>query len=340
MKTKTFIFYGFIIALIIAMVGILYFNNIVYSERFKVDNEIIVSVKKGSSISEIVEKLNDNGIDISPTEFKIVARWFEIDKNLRYGKFKIAEGNYNLRDLASIFTRGGLVTKTITIPEGLRIKDIAGIIQKSLDVDSLYFYEQCRNRELLKKYNIQSTTFEGYLYPDTYVVDESATVDEIIDIMVKNFKSKIAPYEAQILNSGYTKQEIVTLASIIQGEVAVMGEVRKISSVYNNRLKKGMLLQADPTIQYMLDKPKRLLHKHLQIDNPYNTYMYKGLPPTPINSPSIEVIDAALNPDTTDYIFMVAKGNGEHYFNVTLKDHLSDKAKFDKVRREVKRGRK
>jgi len=97
-----------------------------------------------------------------------------------------------------------------------------------------------------------------------------------------------------------------------------------------------MLLQADPTIQYLLAKPKRLLFKDLENDSPYNTYKFVGLPPTPINNPSIDVIKATLNPMKTDYIYMVAKGNGEHYFNETLNGHLRDKAKFDKVRDSIK----
>jgi UPF0755 protein len=141
---------------------------------------------------------------------------------------------------------------------------------------------------------------------------------------------------SDIDSSGFGAHEIITLASIIQGEVMNYSEIRDISAVYNNRLKRGMLLQADPTIQYILDRPRRLLFKDLSTDSPYNTYIYSGLPPGPINNPSLRAIKAALDPSDEKYLYMVAKGDGSHYFNNTLQDHLKDKEKLDTLRRNLK----
>jgi len=137
---------------------------------------------------------------------------------------------------------------------------------------------------------------------------------------------------------GLSTNDVLALASIIEGEAMIDSEMVFISSVYHNRLKKGMRLQADPTIQYIIpDGPRRLLNRDLEIDSPYNTYKYAGLPPGPISNPGILAIRAAVSPAKTDNIFFVADGKGGHIFTKTLRQHLRAKAKFDEIRREVAR---
>ena len=134
-----------------------------------------------------------------------------------------------------------------------------------------------------------------------------------------------------------TENEVLALASIIEGEAIYDSERPRISGVYHNRLKKGMRLQADPTIQYIIeDSPRRLLNKDLKIKSPYNTYLNYGLPPGPINSPGLESIKAALYPEKVDFLFFVAKGDGYHTFSKTEKEHNKAKRAFQKVRRKNK----
>jgi len=134
----------------------------------------------------------------------------------------------------------------------------------------------------------------------------------------------------------FTPHQILTLASIIEGEAIFDDERATISSVYHNRLLHRIKLQADPTIQYILqDSPRRLLLKDLEIDNPYNTYKYFGLPPGPINNPGRKSIMAAIYPRQTDYLYFVARGDGRHTFTRSAAEHAQEKAKFDKIRREV-----
>jgi len=147
--------------------------------------------------------------------------------------------------------------------------------------------------------------------------------------------------ERQISEKGWTLHQIITLASIIEGEAMVDSERAIVSAVYHNRLKSGILLQADPTIQYIIpDGPRRLLNKDLAIDSPYNTYRYIGLPPGPVNNPGIKSILAALNPAAVEYIFFVAKGDGTHIFSKTLNQHLNAKSKFDAYRTMINRKKK
>ena len=165
---------------------------------------------------------------------------------------------------------------------------------------------------------------EGYLYPDTYIFLHTYTEEDIIKIMTKQFLYNYNEYVKN--NTNLNIHEIVTLASIIQGEAVYNDEMKIISSVYHNRLNKNMLLQADPTVQYLLPKHKsRILYNDTEIDHAYNTYKNKGLPPGPINSPGIDALIAAANPIKTEYLYFVSDNNGRHIFNTNYRDHLRAK---------------
>lgn len=298
-------------------------------------DSVMFEIPKGYSLSGIADILKKNGFNISEFELKLTAKLLSKDGLIGHGRFIYdPKLDLKLKDFVGFLAKGGHLTINLTVPEGSRIREIAGILQKELKVDSALFVERTQNKEILTKYGISAGSLEGYLYPETYNFNESDSIDDIIDRMVNTYKTKIIPYKEQIENSGYTEHEVLTLASIIQGEVMVFDEIYKISAVYNNRLKKGMLMQSDPTIQYLFDKPKRLLNKDIAIDSPYNTYLYKGLPPGPVNNPSVKAVKAALEPEDVPYIYMVAKGDGSHNFNTDLQGHLRDKAEFDKIRKK------
>jgi UPF0755 protein len=240
-----------------------------------------------------------------------------------------------MQDFVLFLTNKGVQDKILTIPEGYNLKQIAKEVQDQFGIEAVDFLKEAKNPELLNKAKINAESFEGYLYPETYNFAEEATVTQIIETLHKTFLKKIEPFNNEIATSGYTLHQVITLASIVQGEVRIASEAPDISALYQNRLKKKMLLQADPTIQYLLDGPRRLYRKDLESDNKYNTYKFVGLPPGPINNPSTEMVKAVLHPSKVNYIYMVAKGNGEHYFNDTWDEHLADKSKFDRVRKQV-----
>jgi UPF0755 protein len=185
--------------------------------------------------------------------------------------------------------------------------------------------------------NINATTLEGFLFPDTYILLKTYTEEEIIEVLVNQFYYNYKEVLNQIkVLKLITMVEIVTLASIIQGEAVFDDEMPTISSVYHNRLDSNMLLQADPTIQYIIPgKPRRLFNKDLMIDNLYNTYKYKGLPPGPINNPGLLAIEATLKPDKTNYIYFVkeSKDAGSHVFSTNIRDHEKAKQKYLRSRK-------
>ena len=210
-----------------------------------------------------------------------------------------------------------------------------------LDLEADEIIRLANRNTFLGRHQISSSSAEGYLFPDTYLVSEYIDPESILDILInegRKFWTKAREYRAIAL--GLTKHEILTLASIIEGEAIYDDERPIISAVYHNRLKNGMRLQADPTIQYIIDDgPRRLLNRDLQIKSLYNTYLHKGLPPGPINSPGKKSLLAALYPEENDYLFFVAKGDGYHTFSKTERGHNRAKKKLQKLRRALKRNR-
>lgn len=173
---------------------------------------------------------------------------------------------------------------------------------------------------------------EGYLFPDTYKVTATTTEREIIDMMLARFAREATPeFRQKAQKLGLTLHQAVILASIVEREAKVDKERPKVAAVFLNRMKKGWKLESCATVQYALGQPKaRLLNKDLQIDSPYNTYKYSGLPPTPIASPGRASLQAAVNPANVDYLFFVVSQDGRHVFSRTLAEHNRAKAKYIK----------
>jgi UPF0755 protein len=185
------------------------------------------------------------------------------------------------------------------------------------------FYQSTLDKELLKKLGIQADTFEGYLFPDTYYFPKNVRRDQIIQTMVDRFRSVFnREWQARSKALGYSVHEIVTLASIIEKETGEGSERPVISSVFHNRLRRRMRLEADPTVIYGINNFNGdITRKDLETPTPYNTYKIEGLPPGPIASPGFASLSAALYPADTAYIFFVAKGDRTHHFSTTYKEH-------------------
>jgi UPF0755 protein len=204
-------------------------------------------------------------------------------------------------------------------------------------MDSADFAACVSDSQYVREMGLDGPSFEGYLFPDTYYIATGTDPRRVISRMVANFRNH-APKDMEVraARMGLTSHEILTLASIVQWETFQPSEAPLIASVYLNRLKKGMPLQADPTVSYALGKgPARLYYSDLQVDSPYNTYRNPGLPPGPIDNPGVPAIQATLNPATTNYLFFVARGDGTHSFSVSFTDHLTAKQQLDKLRRDT-----
>ena len=203
----------------------------------------------------------------------------------------------------------------------------------------LNFPSISKSPKFLSKNGIEASSLEGYLFPDTYFFFEGDTPKSVLSHLVSKYKEFWnQTYRNRAAKLNMNENQVVTLASIIEGEAIYNSERGKISGVYHNRMKIGMKLQADPTIQYIIpDGPRRLLNRDLRIESPYNTYLNYGLPPGPINSPGKNSLVAALYPEENDFLFFVATGDGYHTFTTNENDHNKAKRKLQKLRRQLKK---
>ena len=304
--------------------------------------EVQLYVKKGIGLYEVAYLLEEKGLIHNVTGFRWAAWIKGVEHSIQPGYFLIPQG-LNHSQLLDRLARSGLLTKDITVPEGLTVKQIAGIIRRELDVDSAEFVRWCEDSLFAMELGVSGGRLEGYLYPETYNLYIDSDPQTVIARMVEQFFVVFNDsLRHRLKEVKLTLPQAVTLASLIQGEIMLDEEAPLVSAVYYNRLRKGMLLQSCPTVQYILpDGPRRLLTADLEIDHPYNTYIYKGLPPGPINNPGRAALRAALYPaDDKEIIYLVAQGDGYHRFNRTLSGHEQDKGNLRRARRELVRQRK
>ena len=300
--------------LIIVATSVLSINN-------REINATIITIEKGMSLNTVSELLLDEDVVINKNIFKLKVIGRGLASKVPTGKFLI-EGKISDAIIIDLIFNKGPIKLKLTIPEGLQSKKLFKNINSLLDTD--YDFDQYfESQSILEQYNISAKTLEGYLFPNTYYIYHDSDPKEIIDILLQEFWNQFDKNLQDRANQlGFSVHEVVTLASIIEGEAMLDSERETISSVYHNRLKINMKLQADPTIQYILSgPPKALSNRDLRVKSDYNTYQNYGLPPGPINNPGIESIKAALYPKDTNFLFFVAQGDGSHAFTTNEKDH-------------------
>jgi len=227
-------------------------------------------------------------------------------------------------DILEVVTSGKTILHAVTIPEGYRITEIAALLETKGLVNAENFIQETKDEKLIKSAGISGNSLEGYLFPETYNFSKNTSERKIIQRLLDIYHEKIKQHELRkrAQSSNLTFHQVMTLASLIEKETGIDEERKLISSVFHNRLRKKMLLQTDPTVIYaMADFDGNIRKKDLQVDSPYNTYRYKGLPPGPIASPGIKSIIAALEPSESDYLYFVSRKDGSHQFSSNLMDH-------------------
>jgi len=213
----------------------------------------------------------------------------------------------------------------VTIREGLTARQQARLLARAIGTDTLRFLSLVADGGFARSLGIEAPTLEGYLFPETYGFAWNQEELDVVRAMTSEFKKFFGDSLKQRTAEmgGWTENQVVTLASIIEGESRVPEERPLISGVYHNRLRKRMYLQADPTVQYALENgPRRLFYDDLKLDSPYNTYLHLGLPPGPVNNPGRSAIYAALYPQQNQYLYFVANGRGGHFCAKTYNEHL------------------
>tara|TARA_S200000501_G_scaffold190210_1_gene179164 strand:- start:160605 stop:161636 length:1032 start_codon:yes stop_codon:yes gene_type:complete len=300
-----------------------------------------LKIRSGIPLAKLAQQMKNDNLISNENTFIWTVQLLGKSRIIPAGNFTLSSASNNYIIISQLINESPELKK-ITFLEGWSTNQFINHIANTLGFEKKEIRSLTDNIDLLKKYNINYNSIEGYMYPDTYFISSGATPKNILRLLLdqgQKFWTKTREERADSL--GFTKHQIITLASIIEGEAIYDNERPIISGVYHNRLKINMKLQADPTIQYIInDGPRRLLNRDLKIKSQYNTYLYQGLPPGPINSPGEKSLLAALYPQQNDYLFFVAKGDGYHTFTKTEKEHMREKKKFQKIRKALKRNRK
>jgi len=259
----------------------------------------------------------------------------DFPESVKAGRYKLTPGMSNRKLIGNL--RAGLQDPVKLRFANIRLKEnLAGLLGKSFEADSAQFSAILNNEAVAEQYGFTKDNFFAMFIPNTYNIYWNTSPDKVIERLNEEYKKFwTAERKGKAEKQNLTPIEVSILASIVRGEALHNDEMPQIAGLYLNRLKKGMLLQADPTVIFANNDftIRRVLNKHLTIDNPYNTYRYKGLPPGPITMAPIVAIDAVLNPAQHDYIYMCAKEDfsGYHAFATTVTEHLVNARKFQKA---------
>jgi len=292
-----------------------------------------IRVDQGDSLAAVVRKLRDQKLISNGFLFSIWARLSGAEKKIHQGLYQF-ESSAPPREILDRLVSGRGTFQTVTIPEGLTVKEIATLLDKMQIADKENFLAEAANPSLLTTLGLHEKGLEGYLFPSTYHFTPSTPEKEIILTLAEQFRKISLP----LLNhldgaNSLTPHQVLTLASIIEKETGIDAERPLISAVFHNRLKRQMPLQSDPTVIYgMKDFTGNLTRKHLNDPTPYNTYRIAALPPGPICNPSLASIRAALQPAPVSYLYFVSKNDGTHLFSETIEEHNRAVKAFQPVR--------
>ena len=283
-----------------------------------------VIIPRGASFAQAADSLARTGLVGSPRMFRLYSRLTGGDRNIKPGTYLLKHGT-PWKDIISALNGGHGLVNTITIPEGYSLSQITPLLARTLKVPVDSVEAAVRDTALLARLDIPNKTVEGYVFPDTYAFPLGTTARQAVREMVYAFERRWRPdWDLSLVDLKINRNDLVTMASIVEREARLPEERPVIAAVYYNRLRRGMLLQADPTIQYALGHHVgRVLYKDLAVESPYNTYIHKGLPPGPVASPGVASLAAAANPANVPYLYFVASKDGHHEFRMTLDEHTT-----------------
>jgi UPF0755 protein len=298
-----------------------------------------VILPPGTAFGAVTDSLVAHRVVTNRSIFKLLARIRGVDRSVQAGIYEFKPGVTAWRVL-NILAAGKGVALRFTVPEGLTVQDVAALAAQRLSLSEDSVLAAARDglaATALLGFKVPS--FEGFLRPETYSLPVGLRARELIRVMAEGFKAAWEPGWNSTLDSlGMSRLQLVTFASIVEGEARADDERETIAGVYRNRLKIGMALQADPTVQYAIAlssgaRKPRLYEKDYHFPSPYNTYLHPGLPPGPVNSPSHRSIQAALYPAKVPYLYFVAGPDGRHLFARTYSEHLRNVARVRRMGR-------
>jgi UPF0755 protein len=298
-------------------------------------NAVTFVVELGESPATIAWHLEEMGLIKDSELFRRVVQYWGADQDIQAGVYSLMP-SMTMEEIMRELRTGRKPSVTVTIPEGWRAEQIAAALEEAGVVSAEEFMQvvhQWRDDyDFLRDRPVGSaTSVEGFLFPDTYQLPLQTEAIQVLDIMLQNWDRRVSPeLRAKAEERGLTLYEVVTMASIVEREAVIAEERPVIAGVYYNRLVEGMHLQADPTVQYALGYNVEsgkwwediTQEQYSSVESPYNTYVNPGLPPGPICNPGLAAIEAALEPEESNYLFFVHVGEGRHVFAETYEEHL------------------
>lgn len=308
-KTKKFIFSC-------AVLFVALFVVLIFAPPLSFPRETVITVSSGQALDTLARNLEDQNVIRSSLWFRIFAISLGGERDMKAGQYYLPKPESSLKIAWRIFHGDyGVETFKITIPEGFTARRIADLLDERF---------QFFDRE-----SFIAAAPEGYLFPDTYFIPVTATASSTIEALQYNFDRRLRPLKSEIEDSGKSFEDVIIMASIIEGEARRQEDMEEVSSILWKRLEIGMPLQVDATFVYFLGKgTSELTLNDLKIDSPYNTYLYKGLPPTPISNPGLASIVAALNPRETETLYFLTGDDGNMYYSETHDEHVQKKARY------------
>ncbi|OGB73567.1 hypothetical protein A3K24_01825 [candidate division Kazan bacterium RIFCSPHIGHO2_01_FULL_44_14] len=296
---------------------------------FQAENQTLFAVERDDTIADIVANLSDQGFIRSTFGTQVA---FKLNRTgvVQFGTYNVSP-RMDAWQIAYIIVHNQTATARVTIPEGYTTNQIAELLEKKNIIMATDFLKAADNfpPDFTFLTSRPDNSLEGYLFPDTYNMNQGTPVRDLLVQLLDNFKQRIATVDTQLKSSKYTLHQIVTLASLIEKEARTDPSRKMVAGILINRLKKGMRLDVDATVRYITENWTRpITQADLNINSPYNTRKVAGLPPGPICNPGLASIQAVLSPAASDYLYYLTDPEGVIYYAKTLDEHNANKAKY------------
>jgi UPF0755 protein len=327
MRARRLVAVALLLAVLVAAVAGYLSHRLKHPRPEGAPSTVTIVFPQGTTTAQIFHKLAETGVVPDGRLAEIYYRLYRSRTSLQAGEY-LFDRPMPIDDVINRMGRGEVVKHSVVVPDGLTAEETFQLFWSRGIGGPEGFERALQETELLPGLTSGVSDLEGFLFPDTYLVTRSTSARVIVDLMVTEFRRNFTPdmrEKAQRL--GLTLSQAVTLASIVEKESGLPSEGPEIASVYLNRLKRGMRLQADPTVIYALRRDRKwtgtLYRSDYSYDSPYNTYVYAGLPPGPICNPGLNALKSAVAPARTDYLYFVADSSGGHRFSRTFEEHLA-----------------
>ena len=294
-------------------------------------------IPPGTGPVSMGKRLADMGVIRSSSSFRLAVWMRGAGRKLQAGEYRF-DRPMTTAEVVDKIARGDVYVRAITFREGLHYREMATLYESAGFGTAAEFTTAARNASLIADIDPAARDLEGYLFPDTYTLQRRTTAGQLVERMVGRFRKVLTPeLQQQAIARGLNVRQLVTLASLVEKETGKPEERPVVAGVYSNRLRIGMGMQCDPTVIYALILAGRydgnIRRDDLQIDSPYNTYRYSGLPPGPIAAPGEASLKAAANPADVPYLYFVSRNDGSHVFATSLEEHNRNVNEYQRRRR-------